>query len=148
MSSSERIALFGAAGQLGSDIGRLAGQRSLPLTPLTHDDCDITEGDAVTRRVSQIKPTVVINAAALHQVDRCDDDPGLALRVNAEGARNVAMAARVAGARTAYVSTDYVFSGNRPAPAQWREWDPAEPLNVYGQTKLKGEQATLAADAR
>ena len=94
----------------------------------------------------------MINCAAFHQVDRCEDDPAQALQVNALGALNVAKSAEALGAKCVYISTDYVFSGKKP-PSQdgstidansYQEIDTPAPVNVYGASKLTGEHLTAA----
>ena len=80
---------------------------------------------------------MVVNAAAFHKVEECEENPSRAFAVNAEGAWNVAGAARRAGARSIFVSTDYVFGGNEPNG--YAEDDPMDPVNVYGASKAAGE---------
>lgn len=82
---------------------------------------------------------VIIHLAAYTHVDRCEIEPGLAWKVNAEGTRNVAQAARAGDARVIYVSTDYVFDGDKEG--EYSENDLVAPLNVYGTSKLGGERA-------
>jgi dTDP-4-dehydrorhamnose reductase len=143
MLSSERVAVLGATGQLGSDIRRAAEARGVPLTALGHEEVEITNRASLTRRFTEIRPTVVINCAAFHQVDKCEDDPALAFQVNALGALHAARAAAEAGARTVYVSTDYVFPGDKPSSQAWSESDCPRPINTYGVSKLAGEHATV-----
>jgi dTDP-4-dehydrorhamnose reductase len=89
--------------------------------------------------VARYKPVVVIHAAGLTDVDGCEADPWSALRVNAMGTQNVALACREVNAAMLYLSTDYVFSGHKGAP--YAEWDAPDPLSTYGQSKYAGEVA-------
>src|SRR5258705_13819247 len=116
MSSSEKIVLIGGTGQLGSDI-RLAAERAgIPVGILSHDDVDIGTVEPVSRKIREKRPTIVINCAAFHQVERCEEDPSVAFQTNAVGALNVARAAAASGARCVYISTDYVFNGKKQPP--------------------------------
>jgi len=133
-----RILLLGGWGQLGSDIALVAGSRHELVRP-RHGEIDVTDGEAVDRLVLAVRPDAVMNAAAFHKVELCEEDPDRAFAVNAEGARYVARAAASVGARAVYVSTDYVFDGERPAG--FAEDDPVGPLNVYGRSKAAGEEA-------
>ncbi|MDP3938147.1 MAG: dTDP-4-dehydrorhamnose reductase [Deltaproteobacteria bacterium] len=145
MSSSKPVAILGATGQLGSDIVRAAAAASVEHAALGHDEVDVTDFPSLERAFSRLQPSVVVNSAAFHQVDRCEEDPAEAYRVNAVGALLVARAARTAGARCVYVSTDYVFDGKREAGSAYDEDDPVAPLNVYGASKAAGEQLVAQA---
>src|SRR2546430_296271 len=114
MSSSSRIAVLGATGQLGSDLVRAAAARGFEPIALGHEDADVTSAVQLARALERAKADVVINSAAFHQVDRCEDAPHQAYQVNAVGALIVAGAAGAVGARCVYVSTDYVFAGDNP----------------------------------
>ena len=91
----------------------------------------------------QVKPAAVVDTAALHNVDKCEEDRDLAWRVNAGSTGTLASAANDLGARYLFVSTDFVFDG---AKGNYAEGDRARPVNYYGETKLAGERATLAAN--
>src|SRR5262245_20811146 len=110
-SSSDRIVLIGGAGQLGSDLRAAAENAGLDVLALGHGDVEILAAQAVVERLKETRPTIVINCAAFHQVDRCEEDPSLAFQTNAVGALNVARAAAGVGARCVFISTDYVFDG-------------------------------------
>jgi dTDP-4-dehydrorhamnose reductase len=127
----------GAAGMLGQDVMRLAGPDALGLT---RADLDVTDRNAVRATIGP--DDVVINCAAWTDVDGAEAHPDEAMRVNGDGARNVAEAA---GA-VIYVSSDYVFDGSKRTP--WVESDPIKPLSEYGRSKAEGERATLAANPR
>ncbi|RLM03486.1 dTDP-4-dehydrorhamnose reductase, partial [Gibbsiella quercinecans] len=103
------------------------------------DTLDITDLDKVKQAVAQYQPNVIVNAAAYTAVDKAETEPELAALINATGPKNLALAAKEAGARLVHVSTDYVFDGKATTP--YVETDVTNPLGVYGQTKLDGELA-------
>ncbi len=136
-----KILLFGKAGQVGWEL-----QRSLaPLGTLVALDArspelcgDLTDLPGLARTVAQVAPDVIVNAAAHTAVDRAESEPDLARAVNALGPGALAEAAQRGGALMVHFSTDYVFDGSGDRP--WTEDDAPAPLNVYGRTKLEGEQ--------
>ena len=134
-----RILLFGGWGQLGSDLVAAAADRHSLARP-RRAEVSVTDRDGVARAVQAYGPDAVIDAAAFHRVEECEADVEEALAVNAVGAWNVAVAARGAGARAVYVSTDYVFDGERADG--YAEDDQPRPLSVYGMSKVAGEHAT------
>lgn len=148
--SSSRILLLGATGQLGHDIAGVAVTKGLDLVPLGHEEVEITNTESVNHAFDKIQPAIVINSAAFHQLDRCEEDPTQAFQVNAVGALNVARAANALGAKCVYLSTDYVFPGDKLPPEDgvlttsnsYSEADRPSPVNVYGVSKLAGEQLT------
>jgi dTDP-4-dehydrorhamnose reductase len=140
MSSSRPLAILGASGQLGSDIVRAAAAAGVEHVGLRHEDIEVTDPQSLATTLGRVRPCAVINSAAFHQVDRCEEDPSEAYRVNAVGSLLAARAAREVGARYVYISTDYVFDGRRDPKTKYEEIDPPAPLNVYGASKLAGEQ--------
>jgi dTDP-4-dehydrorhamnose reductase len=136
------VVVLGAAGQLGADLLRCLGPRARAVT---HADADVRDPDALARVISE-GTAWVINGAAFHDVDRCEDDAPTAFAVNATGALNVARAAARVGAGVAFVSTDYVFDGRADRP--YREEDRVAPLSVYGASKLAGEFLTRQGNPR
>jgi dTDP-4-dehydrorhamnose reductase len=141
------LLITGAGGQLGSDLLEAAAAAGIPATGHASAALDITDRAAVERAVSNVvhgadRP-VVINAAAYTAVDAAETDAERAFAVNESGARNLAEAAVEHGARMIHVSTDYVFPGDAQHPYQVD--DPTGPKNVYGASKLAGEQAVLTA---
>jgi dTDP-4-dehydrorhamnose reductase len=144
-----KILLFGKNGQVGWEL-----QRSLaPLGELvaldrhSHDFCgDLANLDGIRETVRQIRPDVIVNAAAYTAVDKAESDATTAHTVNAEAPGVLAEAAEAAGAWLVHYSTDYVFDGSGSKP--WEESDPTGPLSVYGRTKLEGEQRIAARCAR
>jgi dTDP-4-dehydrorhamnose reductase len=140
-----RVLVIGAAGQLGSEVcSRLA--EGFEVVPATRVDLDITNLETARRFVQKAKPDVVINAAAYTDVDGCETNEERAFRVNAAGARNVALASHEAGAKLVHISTDYVFDGRKEA--SYVEYDSPNPLNVYGWSKLVGEQMVKEQNPR
>jgi dTDP-4-dehydrorhamnose reductase len=135
-----KIIVTGAAGMLGSDlILRLsAGHEAIGVT---RREFDLLDELNILKAVAAIRPDWVIHCAAYTNVDGCEKKPDKAFSVNADGARNVAKACWGVKARMLYVSTDYVYDGKKKEP--YAETDPVGPLNVYGQSKLKGEQEVL-----
>jgi dTDP-4-dehydrorhamnose reductase len=139
-----KIAIFGVSGQLGSDVA--AALTSHDVVPIDETRADIRDERVVAEAVRDARPQWVINCAAMTHVEGCERDPLSAFDINARGAGNVAKAATAAGARTVHISTDYVFDGARSEP--YHEDDLPRPLNIYGASKLAGEWAVRAADAR
>jgi dTDP-4-dehydrorhamnose reductase len=136
-----KILILGIEGQLGRDIERTLKDHDLS-GPL-YDELDITDEDRVEAAVSGAAPDWVINSAAMTNVDKCETEQELARAVNAAGAHNAARAAAAAGASLIHISTDYVFDGAKNGP--YVETDDPRPLNVYGETKLAGEQFVARA---
>ncbi|MBJ6360252.1 dTDP-4-dehydrorhamnose reductase [Paenibacillus sp. GCM10012307] len=136
--SRERILVTGAGGQLGKELVQLLKVKNIEVYGLARDQLDITDCDTVLKQVEQLSPTAIIHAAAYTQVDRAEAEPEIAFRCNAIGTRNVAVAAAKVGAKLVYVSTDYVFDGSEGS--SYNEWSKTSPINVYGQSKLAGEQ--------
>ena len=122
---------------LGRDLVSCLKSRHGVL-PLTRKEADITDSSAVDRAFDKTQPDIVIHCAAFTAVDECELQPELAFKVNAEGTQTVARACRKRSIPILYLSTDYVFDGEKPEP--YVETDRPSPLNVYGQTKLAGEE--------
>ncbi len=137
-----RILLLGGSGQLGTDVRGVAVGRHEVIAP-RHEEADVTDLVGLERVIQRVRPKAVINAAAFHKVELCEADPSATFGVNAVGAGNVARAARTSGARCVFVSTDYVFDGERQEG--YAEDDQPHPLNVYGASKAAGEQLVAAA---
>jgi len=132
-----KVAIIGANGQLGIDLCHAFRQSGHEVQELNHSTLDITDGRAVMDVLGALKPELVINTAAMHNVDACEADPARSFAVNGIGARNLALASNAYAFRLCHVSTDYVFDGAKGAP--YLESDAPRPLNVYGNTKLSGE---------
>jgi dTDP-4-dehydrorhamnose reductase len=130
-----RIALFGANGQLGSDLVTLAARRGLDLTPVTRAQIDATDPEA---GFGGLDFDVAINCVAATRVDDCEKDPAPAVAINAHFAGRLAKTCAVQGARLVQVSTDYVFGGQDQREPLSEDVGRA-PVNVYGATKALGE---------
>lgn len=131
-----KILVTGANGQLGREIARQGSEHELALTD--YDVLDITNAVAVMSYFREVKPQAVIHCAAYTNVDGAEADVDGAFRVNVIGAQNIAAGCLEVGARMVYVSTDYVFSGQKQEP--YREFDSVSPQSVYGHTKWQGEE--------
>jgi dTDP-4-dehydrorhamnose reductase len=138
-----RILITGARGQLGSALCGVFGYET--VIPKDLPGFDLT-GPSVEEEIIGSAPDLIIHAGAYTDVDRAEKEPNLALLVNAKGTEQVARAAVRLGARLIYISTDYVFDGKQRIP--YREDDTPCPINRYGFSKWKGEQAVLASGAR
>lgn len=104
-------------------------------------DWDITDADGFAERTMEAAPDIIIHCAAMTKVDACEENREMAFKLNEEGSRNVAVAAKMVGARLIAISTDYVFSGDPPSePWAWSENDIPRPRTVYGASKFAGEQ--------
>jgi len=140
-----KTAVIGAQGQLGSDLcARLAGD----VIGLDLPEFDVQQPDRVQAVLGEVLPDVVINCAALTNVDACEDHIDEALAVNALGAAHVAQAAERVGAALLYISTDYVFGQDTCRRQPYTEDDAPGPVNVYGASKLAGEHLTAVASTR
>ena len=138
-----RLLVVGAAGMLGHALVPTARAAGHEVIERDIDSIDITDAPGTAAIVAADAPEAVINCAAWTDVDGAEEHEDLALRVNGEGAGNLAAAARAAGARIVQISTDYVFPGDAREP--YVESDPTGPRSAYGRTKLAGEQAVAAA---
>ncbi|MFZ0294738.1 MAG: dTDP-4-dehydrorhamnose reductase [Candidatus Sulfotelmatobacter sp.] len=133
-----KVAVIGASGQLGQDVVRAFADRGDEVRSLNHQDIELFNLDSVVACLRAAQPEVVVNTAAMHHVENCEQQPERAHEVNVVGAKNLATATRDLGSVLIHVSTDYVFDGHKGKP--YVETDEARPLNVYGRTKLAGEQ--------
>lgn len=133
--------ITGAGGQVGSVLAGEAGRRGYSVHALTHRDLDITDPDAVEAVVRG--DDLVVNCAAMTNVDDSEADPDAAFAINAAGPGNIARTCARVNARMIHISTDYVFSGDHRRPYEIS--DATGPLSVYGKSKLAGESAVLTA---
>lgn len=134
------MALIGAGGQLGSDLLKVFDN----VVPLGHQEIEVAEPSSC-EVLLDLQPDVVINTAAFHRTDECEENPDKSFEVNAIGALNIARIAESMDAVNIYISTDYVFSGDS---GHYFEEDPVRPINVYGASKLAGEVLTRAYSPR
>lgn len=134
-----RIALIGVDGQLGTDINSYFKKQGLEIVGLVGlKDIDVCDCEASRDVLKKIGPEIVINTAAFHEVDRCEDDALPAFKVNVVGVKNLALACSEMNIPLMHFSTDYVFDGEKSTP--YTEDDCARPLSIYGISKLAGEQ--------
>lgn len=132
-----KVAIIGSDGQLGTDLVKIFQQKGEEVFPLTHAEIEVVDYDSCQKSLDLLKPEVVINTAAFHQVDECEKYPEKAFAVNTQGAFNVGGVCRELGARCVFISTDYVFSGLKGG--SYTERQAADPVNIYGVSKLAGE---------
>lgn len=130
-----RVLLIGYRGQLGSDLQKAFAGEELVLA--TQEQMRVEDASQVNAMVGQTRPEMILNCAAFHRVDDCEDCVSRAFEVNVFGVRNLALAAARANAVLVHFSTDYVFDGSRRTP--YTETDVPCPGSVYGASKLAGE---------
>lgn len=133
--------ITGAGGQVGRFLAGEAARRGWEVSALTHRQWDITDPAAAQRFIAD--GDLVVNCAAIANVDAAEADPDTAHAVNVSGAENIAHTCARVGAQLVHVSTDYVFDGRQRHP--YEVGDETRPLSVYGRTKRAGELAVLAA---
>ena len=141
-----KVAIVGAGGLVGKEFTRQFSKDHQVL-PLTHNDLDITDAQAVRRVIFAEHPDLIINCAVLG-VDACELEPSLAWSVNVSGAEYLAKAADAIDAEFVQVSSNYVFDGQRQRGSCYTIEDIPNPISVYGQTKLAGERAVSAVSHR
>ncbi|MEA3466238.1 MAG: dTDP-4-dehydrorhamnose reductase [Thermodesulfobacteriota bacterium] len=138
MNPHKKIAIIGGNGMLASMF-----QHDVPAALDLHlfdlPEFDITNAEQICSILTALTPAVIINCAAFTQVDACETQQEIAFQVNGEGPGNLARVAQQLGAVLVHISTDFVFSGESATP--YSEDDATEPCSIYGQSKLKGEQA-------
>lgn len=139
-----RVALIGRRGQLGSDLEPVLRARGHVVEALDRPEIDICDAAATGARLRALAPDQVVNLAAFHHVDGCELDPRRAFVVNAEAVHALALVCRELDATLLHISTDYVFGANRGHSRPYVEADAPGPLNVYGVSKLAGEQLVRA----
>ncbi|MBV8054795.1 MAG: dTDP-4-dehydrorhamnose reductase [Deltaproteobacteria bacterium] len=135
-----KVLITGSGGQLGWELIR-AAPPAVCMYSLARNQLDVTDRAQVEQQVRGLCPEVVINAAAYTAVDTAEAEPEQAYAVNAIGAENVATVAAAAGISLIHISTDFVFSGSKASP--YLPTDVAQPLSVYGASKLEGERRIL-----
>jgi dTDP-4-dehydrorhamnose reductase len=133
-----KIAVIGSTGQLGTDLVKTLSTTHEVIS-LTHSDLEVSDYDSLAV-LKNPRPDVVINTAAFHKTDQCEEEPQKTFSVNALGARNIALITAEIGATVVYISTDYVFDGSKKEP--YTEEDVPSPINTYGISKLAAEHFT------
>ena len=138
-----RILLTGITGQVGREL-----QRTLPVLGevmgVDRRELDFSQPEQIRRRILEIEPDIIVNAAAYTAVDRAETESEIAMAINARAPQAIAQAAQDLGATVLHISTDYVFNGKHHTP--YLETDRTDPLGVYGKSKLLGEQGVASCD--
>jgi len=135
----DKIVVFGASGQLGNCLKKVAEEKGISEIYFPPEsEANILDKDALKSVFEQYKPAFAINCAAYTAVDKAEDELDLARKINKTGAENLAEACKAYHAKFIHISTDFVFKGDKAHPLV--EDDIAEPISVYGLTKLEGEQ--------
>lgn len=138
-----RLLVFGAGGQLGTDVIKRATRDGIDAVGVTHHECDITDQAAVRSAIYAAQADAVVNCAAWTKVDAAEDHEQQARAINGDGAGTIATAAAQRGIRCCHISTDYVFDGAATSPIS--EDAQPNPASAYGRTKYAGEQQVRAA---
>ena len=133
-----KIAVIGSTGQLGTDLIKTLDDGH-EVIGLTHSDIEVSDYNSCLI-LKEYKPDVIVNTAAFHKTDQCEEEPLKAFAVNTLGARNVALISKELGATAVFISTDYVFDGTRKEP--YNEDMVPFPANTYGVSKLAAEYCT------
>ena len=143
MNASPMILLTGKNGQVGWELQRTIAPLG-DVIAVDREEMDLADPDSIRRVIREIKPSLIINAAAYTAVDKAEEEPELAMAVNGVAPGILAEEAKRLGAAIVHYSTDYVFDGTKDTP--YTEDDAPNPINMYGKTKLAGEQAVQAID--
>lgn len=133
-----KILVTGAGGQLGADLVAALEKAGHDTAGMNSRELDITDAVSVAGAVGNSRPELIVNCAAYTKVDLAEKERERAYAVNRDGAGNLAVAAADSGAALIHISTDFVFDGKTPAP--YSEDSPVNPLSVYGDSKLRGEE--------
>ena len=134
-----RLAITGTTGTLGKALVRHADAQGHAILPISRPQYDLTDSSPLTEAITTFQPHLVIHPAAYTNVDGAESEPEAAFAANAQGTRNIAIAAGLAGAPLIYVSTNMVFDGTKGSP--YIESDSPNPIGVYATSKLQGEIA-------
>lgn len=140
-----RAVVIGGNGQLGSDVVADFTAAGHSVLSLAHSEIEIGNLESVRDALERAGPEVVVNTAAMHNVEACERDPEQAHVVNGLGPRNLSRVCADLGAALLHISTDYVFGGEKRTP--YVETDIPRPVNVYGESKLAGERHVLDGPA-
>jgi dTDP-4-dehydrorhamnose reductase len=141
MSGFERVLATGGGGQLASDLETLLGGECA-FEARSHAELDITDTDALKRAFAEVRPDLVFNCAAFHNVEVCEREEQQSFAVNATAVKRIGELCEEHGARLVHLSTNYVFDGSADAP--YGEADAPSPQSIYALSKLAGEYAALA----
>ena len=142
-SNRRTILLLGKNGQVGWELQRTLAPLG-NVVALDQEELDLVRVGDIRSTVQELKPDIIVNAAAYTAVDKAESEPDLAMAINGDAPGVLAEEAKKQGALLVHYSTDYVFDGTKDTP--YTEEDIPNPLNGYGRTKLAGEQAIQAVD--
>lgn len=136
-----RVLITGGSGQLGYDIAKLLEENNTMMYAPTHEEMDITDRDSVMKIFDSFKPDVVFHCAAYTAVDKAEEDKERCYDINVNGTKNIVDASNIYGSKVVYISTDYVFHGDKNGI--YETSDITDPVNYYGYTKYLGEQEVM-----
>lgn len=136
-----RVLITGGSGQVGYDIARLLEENNTMMYAPTHEELDITDRNCVMRTFESFKPDVVFHCAAYTAVDKAEEDKEKCYDINVNGTKNIVDASNMYGSKVVYISTDYVFHGDKNG--NYETNDITDPINYYGYTKYLGEQEVM-----
>lgn len=144
MTALKNILLLGRNGQVGWELTRTLAPLG-NVVALSSNELNLADPDATSKKIRELGPDIIVNAAAYTAVDKAESEPGLAMKINGTAPGILAEEAKRLNALLVHYSTDYVFDGKKPGG--YKEEDQTNPLSVYGKTKLAGEEATRNSDA-
>ncbi len=140
-----KLLITGAGGQLGQEWVDFCKEHSVNFNSFSSNELDITDEDVVAKVIADAAPDVLINCAAYTKVDEAEDNKQVALTINSESVKKLANICNRNNVKLVHYSTDYVFAGNKSdkenSPEGYKEEDSTDPVNTYGHSKLKGEEA-------
>lgn len=139
-----RALITGGSGQLGYDIAKLLEENDTCMYAPTHSEMDITNEESVEKTFELFHPDVVFHCAAYTAVDKAEEDKEKCYDINVNGTKNIVSASRKYGSKVVYISTDYVFQGDKEGV--YVTADITNPINYYGYTKCCGEQEVMSLD--
>lgn len=137
----KKILVVGSKGQLGSELQELSKEYSFHFCFFDFPEMDITNKELVNEKINSLKPDFLINCAAYTAVDKAETEKDIAFAINRDGVSNLATACTENNVLFIHISTDYVFDGETKEP--YKEDSPVKPANIYGISKLQGEQEAL-----
>jgi len=137
-----RVLITGSTGQLGKAAAEVFFKENIDVYPIPHSRLDISNREEVRKMLTAYLPDIVINCAAFTDVDGCEKEPERAYRVNAIGPKNLTIISEKLNIFLIHISTDYVFDGKKDSP--YIEFDTPNPVNIYGKSKLEGENFVKA----
>ena len=133
----QKIWVCGSRGQIGQAVNDVVDKLEFEMLDTDLDDLDVTDTDEVLRFGEMNRPDIIINCSGMTDIEACEENPSMAYKVNALGARNLAIVASKMQAKMVQLSTDDVFDGKSTAP--YTEFDVTNPVTIYGKSKLAGE---------